>query len=591
MDLISQFNTVLNIIRSNESDISPLTDFINRLGKHKDKASFFQYIQKESAVSNNERKQRQYEQNVNTLTEYPYVFCKKFPAFEELKRGVLQVNGQWLLLFDYKKQAITALQFNSPHENRYFFGNLVNPLLIEGETSQKNLKYLMDNVRLSEDFAGDNHIYLYYKDADIFYSLMQYMDWKGFLKAKQFVFLIGQASVHLYPLDFKKEFDIDYSAMTPKQLQLNEIKRLCFYANRPFSGTALTLTPLSVNTNVEYAFEYDFHQYSTVRSEEFIKSSVFAGVLLRSKKKYTLKQIKAFLKEPGNSICLTDLKQLVREAEREISEDQPMSVIEIFKLIFLLRFRRKNKNLRVVPLIVLDVHMLSLANAYTNIIKEFEYLTILTCMRDPIRAFVSGYERGVFDQKSMFRHVLASEYSYTDMVDKQFYDRYYAYRFEDLKQYPKDTIVSMCHLLNLPYEPEMLQADWPMEDARGKIIRKSDLTPLFRDISHLINDYDLKRLRLLYKDIDEHYGYLNMLTDVYCHDEEIKALWEEQPFLFEEKYPEYYGSYSDAPDAQTLRTWILETLKDSLDKKKKRKLNMPYVIIIKNVQFEEGLDW
>jgi hypothetical protein len=127
-----------------------------------------------------------------------------------------------------------------------------------------------------------------------------------------------------------------------------------------------------------------------------------------------------------------------------------------------------------------------------------------------------------------------------------------------------------------------------MEDARGKIIRKSDLTPLFRDISHLINDYDLKRLRLFYQDIYKHYGYLNMLTDVNYHDEEIKALWEERPFLFEEKYPEYYGYYTHAPDSQTLRSWVLETLKNSLDKKK-RKLNMPYVKIIQRHKSEEEM--
>jgi hypothetical protein len=38
------------------------------------------------------------------------------------------------------------------------------------------------------------------------------------------------------------------------------------------------------------------------------------------------------------------------------------------------------------------------------------------------------------------------------MIDQQFYDRYYAYRFEDFKQYPKDAIVSMCNLLNLLYD-------------------------------------------------------------------------------------------------------------------------------------------
>jgi hypothetical protein len=348
------------------------------------------------------KKQAKYKQNVGNLIKYPYFFGKKFPDFEELKQGALQVSDQWLLLFDYKKQTITVVQINSPYENRYFFGDLTNPLLIEGETNQKNLKYLMDNVRLSEDFAGDNHIYLYYKDTDVFYSLMQCIDWESFLKTKQFVFLIGQASVSLYPLDFKINFNIDYAAMIPKPLQLREIKRLCFYANRPFSCTALTLTPFSQNTNIEYAFEDDFHRYSTIKNEEFAKSSVFAGVLLRSRKKYTLRQIKVFLEELGNIICLTDLKQLVNDAEREISKDQPLTVVEIFKLIFLLRFRRKKRNLRIVPLIVLDTHLLNFAKAYTNIIREFEYLTILTCARDPVRAFVSGYERKNFEKKVCF---------------------------------------------------------------------------------------------------------------------------------------------------------------------------------------------
>jgi hypothetical protein len=56
MDLIRQFNTILDILKSNERDISPLANFIDRLGTDKDIEAFFQYIQKKTAISDNEKK-------------------------------------------------------------------------------------------------------------------------------------------------------------------------------------------------------------------------------------------------------------------------------------------------------------------------------------------------------------------------------------------------------------------------------------------------------------------------------------------------------------------------------------------------------
>ncbi|MBS5843481.1 MAG: hypothetical protein KIC77_08370 [Clostridiales bacterium] len=587
LHLIKEFQDCFDAAKNNEDNIHTLISFLNGFEDRQKAAILFEFINQMLCFPGRNERQTLYEKNTQILKLYPYIFGKDIPRFERLQWDILRVNKSWLLLINREKQMVKALEYDSSRENRYFFNELDKPLFVKNETNQKNLKFLRDTVRLSEDFAGDNHIYLYYEQVDDFFSTLQYIDWSRFLDEKQFVFLVGPATAKNYPLDFQTKYGINYSKMVPKPLQLKEINRLCFFANRPFSGTAVTLSPLSANSYVEYAFENDFHRYSVVYNESITKSAVFAAALLRRKNTYTLAQIKAFLHEPENVIYLNDLEQLLSEVEGEITDDQPLSSVEIFKLIFLLRFKRKKLNQRVVPLIVLDIHLLNFAKAYTGIIQEFKYLTILTCMRDPVRAFISGYERGVLGEEHMFKHLLASEYSYMNMINAEFYDCYFSFRFEDIKLYPLEAVKSMCRLLNLPYQVEMLQADWVMEDAHGVVIRKSDFTPLCRNISHLFNDYDLMRFQLLHHEINEHYGYRNCWEEIVVDDETLKAFWEKHPFLFEEKYTEYYGNRYNAPKNQKLRDWINETVNTVLNIKLKGKLRMPHVIVVKPL-IEEG---
>ena len=65
----------------------------------------------------------------------------------------------------------------------------------------------MDNVRASEDFGGDNHIYMYYDSREIFEVFLQAVDITPYLPSEKFIFDMpkvyadAESGTHLYEAD------------------------------------------------------------------------------------------------------------------------------------------------------------------------------------------------------------------------------------------------------------------------------------------------------------------------------------------------------------------------------------------------------
>lgn len=82
-------------------------------------------------------------------------------------------------------------------------------------------------MRKSEDFGGDNHIYMYYDSLDLFTLLIRVEDITPYLKEEKLIFLFGKEDLKQnYPLDFKKLYGIDYENMKPQPIRIDEIKRM-----------------------------------------------------------------------------------------------------------------------------------------------------------------------------------------------------------------------------------------------------------------------------------------------------------------------------------------------------------------------------
>lgn len=120
---------------------------------------------------------------------------------------------------------------------RYFFENLDRPLQVIDEDNLYNLAFLNDNVRRSEDFAGDNHIYLCYTSLEPLERLMLTCDLAPVLQQEKFVFLIEKKNWKRYPINFKKRYGFDYRKLSQSQLKIEEINRIYLNQFYAYSGT------------------------------------------------------------------------------------------------------------------------------------------------------------------------------------------------------------------------------------------------------------------------------------------------------------------------------------------------------------------
>lgn len=196
---------------------------------------------------NEEELRERYEKNRKYLAQYPYIWCE-FPDFDVLPIRLYPFSDTDYYEFDVETRKFINLYCPMDEDERpYFFRKLNKPLFIESERNFYNLKYLNDTVRRSEDFAGDNHIYLFYKSIDELLRLMLACDLTPLLAQQKFVFLIGESQRYRYPINFLAEYSIDYAAMVPQRLRIEEMNRLCYWYKRGYAGTMFALDVLNRN--------------------------------------------------------------------------------------------------------------------------------------------------------------------------------------------------------------------------------------------------------------------------------------------------------------------------------------------------------
>lgn len=193
-----------------------------------------------------------YEENIKCLNNYPYVWEKAFPKFDDLDICLFPVDDDSYCIYDRCKMDFAKEYIpNAKDKMRYFFENLDKPLQVEDEDNFYNLTFLNDNVRLSDDFAGDNHIYLLYSSIEPLIRLLLTCNLAPLLKQEKFIFLIEGKNWRRYPIDFKKRFGIDYSKMKPNPVRIEEIKRVCFWFRKSHGGSVLSFGALQAASGIQ----------------------------------------------------------------------------------------------------------------------------------------------------------------------------------------------------------------------------------------------------------------------------------------------------------------------------------------------------
>ena len=542
---------------------------------------------------NEEELRATYEGNVKLLKNYPYIWDKVFRTFDDLSIQLFPVEEGILYCYDRTAHCFSGeYDAKSKDRMRYFFEKLDDPLQVKDEDNFYNLTFLNDNVRASEDYAGDNHIYLMYSSREILERLMLACDMSPVLAQQKFVFLIGQKNWKRYPINFKKRFGIDYSKMKPQPIRIEEIKRVCFWFRKSHGGSVLSFGALEAASGIQAYRASHFNDLSQIDGRHLASSQEFKNAMsdpshrysvgeldeIFHSKKYSLK-LDVYTEEQVLNMALSGqagtefggreefLRWILRDQQaRRITE---YTIRELFCGYFLWQYEKRGLNPRVPPVLLYDPHIsvgTMDTRVYGELILSFPYYTCLTSVREPITILARSYSSGVVGwNKFRTQYTLGSDYVHTQCLHEKLLSCYYGFRFEDMKTKPQSVLRAICKHLNIPYEPQMLNIDAPWPDMMngGKITRGLDTSALHRDISPFISEFDQLRLKMFYAPILDYYGYPSFSFKEHPLPESLVRELFKYPFRFELNNS---ACLVKPPPREEVHSWIQEILQGALGK-------------------------
>lgn len=451
-----------------------------------------------------------YEKNVKALKNYPWFFEKRFRKFEDLRIRLFPVSDDLYYRYDRKSQCFQSLYDpKGAHPLPYFWTTPDNPLRVKDADNFYELTFLNDNVRTSEDYAGDNHIYLLYSSLEPLERLMLSCDLEPLLEQQKFVFLVEKSTWSRYPLRFEKKYGIDYSKMKPTPVRIEEVKRFCLWYAHAYSGSLMTWAALQENSNVQVYVGWDFNVHSTLDGQLLYYSSEFQEAIKDINRRYTPDKIEALARSGRYSLKLDDLDDYLGWLRQLRPAPCEYTVKELFTGYCLFHYNARGLNPRIAPVLVFDSHM-GIPDIYYPLILSFPYYEALTCVREPVTTFARFFKyskwcMGWEPQRIIFW--FAHDYLQGQALHPKLQSNYFGIRFEDIKTKPEIACRALCRHLNIPFEERMLEADGSFTDAEGNKVRGFDTKPLHRDISDVLSDFDQMRLKIFYDPILRHYGY------------------------------------------------------------------------------------
>lgn len=513
---------------------------------------------------NCEEQKNCYERNQKQLKQYPYIFGMEEKEFEQLGIELYPVSDSVVYGYEKATRKFTkSYTIQTERVENYLFSELSKPLFLEDLINGYELQFLNDMVRKSEDYGADNHIYLYYSSYEQFSIVLRTTILESLLKQEKFVFLIGEQQRNQYPIDFTKEFGIVYTE-GGNPIEIDELKKICYWYKHIYSGTVFGLGVLGESSYIQVEQGVYFNQDSKIDGRPMFTEESFRTMLKDTSTKYSIQQLKQYDEDPKYEIAVKDYTDYLEWLEKRYTKAGMFTIPQYFRAYALFHYEQRGINPRIIPTILYDPHMYE-CNVYNEIIMSFSYKTVLTSMREPIITFARSYDYGlvVWNQFAT-QYILASDYAHTAFLPKELYDYYYGYRFEDLKQYPVETLIEICKVLNVPYEEKMLKAEAPMNDERCEDVKGFDQRALHRKSDHVFSDFDKMRLQIFYEPILKYYGYPSFDLEEYpLSVEEVKKLFSYR-FRFEKCYRERYKDI--VPEEHELHHWIQNTLCTSYEK-------------------------
>lgn len=454
---------------------------------------------------------------------------------------------------------------------RPFFLNLDKPILLKSEYNTYHIEYVVENVRKSEYYGGDNHIYLWYKTIYDLAELLCLYDMQDVLKEEKVFFLIGEKSLlDNYPFDFKNKAGIDYDSLEASPYRINEIKRVVIdNPTGDYSGNVFMAGILDAHPNLltmkgfggsgfAYIYNNAFKDRDIAEAKEYVELS-FSSYLLREF--YEMFLFHKWLDDDSIIYPVPDWEDFWGILENKFRgySMTPGNWIRAFFLAYD-EALWGCRNSRIAPAIRLTTHfngkiarnkekrpfidsfryvrrieihrntVMKIASNVATKVAQTKYIT------DPSKEFLANIvEKEVFipeeERYCGAKWILPSENTYNSII----------IRFEDLKLQSKDALCSLCVYLDIPFDKIM----WYTTDNGKRSAYYSPVTNTriddynskpARDYKpHIMTDWDIYRLELIHRQELEAFGYEFYRYDGKSYsDDEIRNMFSE-PFGLEDK--------------------------------------------------------
>lgn len=523
-----------------------------------------------------------YHANCSLLETYPFQWGFCSVPLEQLPVQVFPVSETEYCLFDKQTQTFTELRCAAREElEDYLFSDLSGPVFRDNDCSLYHLKYLCDNVRRSEDFGDDNHIYLYYSSLTELIPLLLFGALAPLLKDQKPVFLIGSENKKRYPVNFKKEFQIDYARMGPSPVRIEEIQRICFWYKHAHSGSGLTRAILGSLDEIQMSTGHNFNTYSKINGKQILDTHELKDALAQVNQCYTVAEIAEMVHSEQYELHLEGIEDYLDWLRQQRSAPQGYSVKELFCGYFLFRYERRGLNPRVAPMLLYDPHIWD-PSIYSNIVFSFPYYTVLTCIREPIMTFIRCQQVGIVGWNGFStQYMLASEYLHAQFLHPELRPHYYGFRFEDLKTKPEVVCRALCKHLNVPYDEKMLKAESPIGLTENENRGIDYAAPLHWDLSTCLSEFDIARLKMFYEPIHRYYGYPAFSFEEHPLPETLVRELFKYPFRFEYINPHIFGR--NAPSWDDLHAWVQNILQGCW----RKEFYTPKLIALEETQGEQ----
>ena len=510
----------------------------------------------------------QFKQNEQFLQQYPYFFGKKLSEPTGLQDRFLlfPVTETIFYYFDTENKQFHKLEINSIVETKYFFKDISKPLFIENEFNEFNLKFLVDNVRDSIDFGGDNHIYLFFENEQIFSLLLYYCDLRKICEGQKIVFLIGEEK-ELYPLDAKQYFSVDYEGIQPTPIKLSEVKRVVsFLSFERHSGNAMIDSLLDYHDHLFTIKEFAISEFENFYEEGLKGRTVeqFINEFLADQGNKKYKTFLTFFNKiyKSSDAALPDFEEFIKALFWVLQDVRIPTAQQWFVSFFLANSMalQRDMNARMVPAIFHAPHIVwgcdweAGVGYFKEFYKTFPYYKTFASLRRP-ESMIAGKIKYEFKCRKLYNLKVEE---YFDMIIRECgpmlnldwrrvyfgkedfcpYEQMAILRYEDIKRYPKETLMALCEYLDIPWSDKLMTCTHngvaTIYNDEGTVINDFDLAPLAKDYyKDYLNVFDCFRLEVLYSKFYEPWGYEpRYYNGLHYSEEEIEKMME-IPFQFE----------------------------------------------------------